>query len=257
MPRAKLAVEVGGARPQLSALGEANRDLSCRQDFTPRSRARIDAAFGSARSLPAPAPDAPRVCFSGVAPAELQTLQQVALAHGAAVVDDPQSCTHLVLGRKGTPPRPKRTLKVLHAVLRGCWLLEPPWLLASLDSGRLLPEAAYELAGEGGFPTARRARVLVEEGASLQPLSGIAVFVNDKDVEQHATYIGLLRAAGATLAPTLRGAAVCIGPHAPRRNAPRVPSRSAIAVRPEWLMDSIMALEALPYDAYAHHMPVA
>ena len=31
----------------------------------------------------APAPDAPRVCFSGVVPADLQTLQQVALAYGA------------------------------------------------------------------------------------------------------------------------------------------------------------------------------
>ena len=133
------------------------------------------------------------------------------------------------------------------------------------------------------FPGARRARLLVEGGGvAPQPLRGIVVFVSEKDAEQRDTFSALLRGAGlllaraqlkatlwaalslptpviagATLANTLRGATVCVGAHAPRRHAPRVPSRAAVAVRPEWLFDSIMEGEACGLDAYSHIVPVA
>ena len=94
------------------------------------------------------------------------------------------------------------------------------------------------------------------------PLRGIAAFVDERDAAQRKIYAELLRAAGARLAPTRRGAAVCVStapppplarPCAPSAPAPaRSASRAAAVVRPEWLFDSVMAGEALGFDEYRH-----
>ena len=42
------------------------------------------------------------------------------------------------------------TLTLTLTQVRGCWLLSPEWLLASLDSGRFLPEARrYRVRARG------------------------------------------------------------------------------------------------------------
>lgn len=52
--------------------------------------------------------------------------------------------THLVLGvERGRPAR--RTLKVLRAMLRGCWLLAWDWVDESVRCGAWQPEADFEV----------------------------------------------------------------------------------------------------------------
>ena len=147
-----------------------------------------------------PAAGAPTVGFSGVSAAEKQTMCQVVAALGGVVAygnaDAP--CTHLVVGRRGAAGRPKRTLKVLHAVLGGAWVVDPKWVLRSLDHGGFLAEEPYEMAAE--FPAARRARASCapheaeaeeEEDAAaetLAPLRGLSIFVAPNgDGEQRDT----------------------------------------------------------------------
>ena len=84
--------------------------------------------------------------------------QVVALGGVVAYGNANSPCTHLVVGRRGAAGRPKRTLKVLHAVLGGAWVVDPKWVLRSLDHGGFLAEEPYEMAAE--FPAARRAREL-------------------------------------------------------------------------------------------------
>ena len=66
----------------------------------------------------------------------------------------------------------KRTLKLLVAIAHGAWVLTPDWVLASLEAGCWLPEAAYESTE---FPGARRSReVCVAPPSSLPARWGVS-----------------------------------------------------------------------------------
>lgn len=47
----------------------------------------------------------------------------------------------------------KRTLKVLEALARGCWLLSMDWVVQSFAAGHWLPESAFEQSSY--FPGAK------------------------------------------------------------------------------------------------------
>lgn len=47
----------------------------------------------------------------------------------------------------------KRTLKVLEALARGCWLLSMEWVNKSIEAGHWLPETKFEQAKH--FPGAK------------------------------------------------------------------------------------------------------
>jgi len=76
------------------------------------------------------------------------------------------AATHLVLGE------PQRTLKVMHAIARGAWLLRPEWLYRSVEAGGWLPEEPFE---DATFAGARRARIA--RGAPGGLLKGMRVAV--------------------------------------------------------------------------------
>ena len=208
-----------------------------------------------------PVAGAPIVGFSGVSAAEKQTMCQVVAALGGVVAygnaDAP--CTHLVVGRRGAAGRPKRTLKVLHAVLGGAWVVDPKWVLRSLDHGGFLAEEPYEMAAE--FPAARRARELraaEEEGEeeedaaaeTLAPLRGLSIFVAPNgDGEQRDTLRALAAAAGAKVAATLRGADMCVALPGARVAASRR-GRAAPIVAPAWLYESVAALRPCPVEGF-------
>ena len=69
-------------------------------------------------------------------------------------------------------------------MLRGCWLLPPSWLLASLDEGRFLPEAPHML--HDAFP-----------GAALRPPPPPAAAANSGGGDDHNDALG----GGAVAAP--------------------------------------------------------
>ena len=159
-------------------------------------------------------------------------------------------------------------------MLRGCWLLPPSWLLASLDEGRFLPEAPHMLhdafpgaalrpqpppaaaANSGGgddHNDALGGGAVAAPPPPPPPLRGVAVFVNERDEEQRETFAALLRAVGARIAPTARGAAVSVGTAPPAAGRRAATARAApVAVKPDWLFDSIMAGAKLGLDEYRH-----
>ncbi|CAG9772193.1 unnamed protein product [Ceutorhynchus assimilis] len=66
---------------------------------------------------------------------------QIVKKLGRFVVEDEVSekTTHLVAGEA------KRTLNMLRAIARGCWVLKHEWVLRSLEAGKWLPEENFEL----------------------------------------------------------------------------------------------------------------
>ena len=190
--------------------------------------------------------------------------------------DDLATASHLVVGCKLGRTAPKRTLKVLHAVLRGAWVLNTEWLLSSIDAGQLMSEAPYEL--HAVFPGARMARETVAARGFVAPLDGVSLFLQERDAEakeklRHlARAAGSLRsgqtpclslqhfvthavpriygcirtcAAGASVVSTLRGATICVG-------GPGGSGRTGVTfVRPEWLYDCCAGCTHLPTEPYA------
>lgn len=52
--------------------------------------------------------------------------------------------THLVMHLDSEQRATGRTIKYLHAVMQGCWVVGTQWVEHSLAAGRLLPEGAFE-----------------------------------------------------------------------------------------------------------------
>jgi microcephalin len=164
--------------------------------------------------------------------------------------------THLVLG-----PEPKRTLKVLHALTRGAWLLRAEWLLRSAAAGAWLPEAAF--AADDVFPGAARARAAMAEGASgRRLLTGLRVAIAEprRAAPPASELRTLVVALGGTYVPprpnakcdvyiTAGATAAAHTAAQPRSAAPAAAAPSgALVVTEQWLLDAIAQYE-LPADA--------
>jgi hypothetical protein len=153
--------------------------------------------------------------------------------------------THLVLGESG-----KRTLKVMHAIARGAWLLDQEWLIRSSAAGAWLPEADY---ADGAFPGAARARLELAAETPKCPLAGLRVLVAEpRRAAPPATELRALLAALGAAAP--RGTAkpdyVIMAASGPR---PALPPAAAAAtvVTEQWLFDAVTQY-ALPANPAAY-----
>ena len=79
----------------------------------------------------------------------------------ATVALQVRSCTtHVISGDE------RRTLNMLKAIIRGCWVVSKSWLLASLEAGGWVDEEPYELVT---FSAAIKARRLEREADFLPP----------------------------------------------------------------------------------------
>lgn len=227
-------------------------------DFTPRSQTRLAArqARQQYQKPRKPAANAPKIAFSGLLPADVDVLTSIAASLGGALVSDDElhTATHVVLGARGTkgaPGAPKRTVKVLQAILRGAWLLSDEWLYKSVDSAALLPEAEFETTAFPGAKLAREKRE-IEEGP-LASLAGLAVAVVDQDADTCERLRQLAAGAGATVTSTTR-AAVWIGGKASSGGASSRRARSgsdAPLLSAEWLYDTISNGERMPFAPYS------
>jgi len=240
-------------------------------DFTPRSQKRLAAA----RSLREArdqyqrprraAANAPKVGFSGLLPADVDVLSSIAASLGASLASESEAhlATHLVVGGKSSkradaPPEgaPKRTVKVLHAITRGAWLLSDAWLYASVEAGRLLPEGSFETAS---FAGARKAREAREAKAPLKPLDGLSVAVVETDADVNERLRTLATAAGGSLTSNTRASVWIGGKASAAANAgggggssrrTRSSATDATVVSAEWLYDTISRGERMPFADY-------
>lgn len=142
------------------------------------------------------------VAFSGLPEAARRQASRGSLGQRLQVCDSAEA-THLVV-----QPPVRRTLKLLHALSRGAWVVSPAWLADSSVAHRLLDPSPYELVAD--VPGCRIARLRAEHGR-LGPLCGVHVsFSPSATTVPCAELKVLLAAAGATVALSRDGSPLCV-----------------------------------------------
>ena len=150
--------------------------------------------------------------------------------------------THLVVAE------PKRTLKVLHAIARGAWLLTPAWLYASLEAGRWVAEDEYE---DATFPGARASRLARGSAALLEGMK-IAVFEPRRKAPPAGELRQLATAAGATLVKKGPCAVVIVAQGDTAGAAAAAAAHKGAAIVTElWLLDALAAHKVPGTQDYA------
>jgi len=149
------------------------------------------------------------------------------------------STTHVISGEE------KRTLNMLKAVLRGCWVVSNSWLYASIESGAWVDEEPYELVT---FSSAVKARRLEREAE---------FFRCDMLHEIGKIYIGrlckvpkkdlnvLVHLAGGQTVNQLKLSQVIVG-HDFIEQLPE----DQVQVSEKWLLDSLQQFCPLPFVDY-------
>ncbi|KAH9498485.1 hypothetical protein Btru_007630 [Bulinus truncatus] len=156
-----------------------------------------------------------------------------------------QPCTtHVVCGDA------RRTLNILRAIARGCWVLRKSWAFESLEAGCWLLEENYEMEKE--FPAARRSRLEREKvGHGYKPdllskVGPICVFSDCTPPREELVHLINLCCGHVTGSQTR--ASVFIGNnHDPKR----------LVISPTWILDCITSLETLNQLDYIVPAPVS
>ncbi|CAN7941465.1 unnamed protein product, partial [Ixodes hexagonus] len=154
----------------------------------------------------------PSVVMTSVPLNDQEAICSIVLALGLFQVeaDVTERTTHLVVGAGGV-----RTLKLLFAMARGCWVLSTNWVYRSLESGRWLDEAPFEL--DTMFPAvqlSRQNRMGSRRGCSDQGLlAGMGSFyVSPKSHPPQDKLRELVEIVGGKLALSYLRCNVALGP---------------------------------------------
>jgi hypothetical protein len=128
----------------------------------------------------------------------------------------------------------KRTMKLLHGIARGAWVLHPSWLNHSIETDGWAPESKHEWKVDGLL----RSRAAHKSGQTPL-LHGLRVFFANSLESDEANYnisqLQLLALdAGATVSDTPDGVDMLIGTK---------PIRDQEVVHPKWLIESIYLYE--------------
>ena len=160
--------------------------------------------------------------------------------------------THVVVSTmplKGGRSACKRTIKYLHGLLQGAWIVGTDWVTESLRLGRPAPEAAHEVSGDVNSEGApRRGR---EARSTAQPplLAGRRIVLWPPFEKMTADDVSeLLHDAGADVV-TAGGARaeICL---TSRSREGRAPAADAYVTQ-SWLLDSISMMSPLDFGSYA------
>ena len=117
---------------------------------------------------------------------------------------DEVGCSHLLM------EHPRRTLKLLFAIARGCWVLNPGWLLGSLARRRWLPEELFE---NSTFVGCRMSRINHQQQAPTL-FRGLHIFIVGCSAIPVAKLEELLYLTGANIVQRAEDAAVIIADNA-------------------------------------------
>jgi len=137
-----LQIEGGGSKksnqaPNESPIGHAQKGAKIPAKIKETSMAK------TGPSLP------PLILGSGLKSTMLYQIKELTKKLGGHIVKEfTEQFTHLVV-LPNDKNRANRTLKYLAAVLKGCWIVSYKWVLESQREQTWLPEAPYEVRGDG------------------------------------------------------------------------------------------------------------
>ncbi|KAM5276907.1 microcephalin isoform 2-T2 [Hipposideros larvatus] len=137
--------------------------------------------------------------------------------------------THVLAGK------PARTLKVLLAIARGCWVLSYEWVLWSLEMGHWISEEPFELSDS--FPAAPLCRL--ERRLSAGQYQGTLfadqpmMFISRASEPPRAKLCELVRLCGGRVAHVPRQASIFIGPFQGKKKA------TLKYLSERWILDSV------------------
>ncbi|CAN8025134.1 unnamed protein product, partial [Ixodes persulcatus] len=161
----------------------------------------------------------PSVVMTSVPPEDREVLRSVVLALGGFRVEAEVTpgTTHLVVGGA------VRTLNLLSAMARGCWVLSMDWVYRSLEAGHWLDECPFELSEM--FPAVRlsrqdRAERRHGEGGLLAGTG--AFYVSPESRPPPDKLRQLVQILGGKLAPSYLRCNVALGPVEASRRRPGV-----------------------------------
>lgn len=149
--------------------------------------------------------------------------------------------THLVAGE------PARTLNMVRAIARGCWILRHEWLLRSAEVGYWLEEEDYEMSSwKAGIAKSRAERQAFGSKHRMSVLEGLKIYVIPDSNPACGDLQELIHLAGGTVVKAPRQSDVLLGEY---RSIPNS-EKSPVCLTERWLLESIMTYSRVPYRDY-------
>ncbi|CAG9840235.1 unnamed protein product [Diabrotica balteata] len=171
---------------------------------------------------------------------DVQVFMQIVKKLGRFDVEDEVSSktTHLVAGE------PKRTINMLRAITRGCWVLKKEWLFKSLESGKWLPEEDFE---ETNFSAAVEKNRLQRQAFGPTYTMDIfqncgPIYVAKGSIPRCSDIRELISLCKGKTTTIPRNASVVVGEYAK--------NDGGVCVSEAWILDSISQNKKLPFKKY-------
>merc|ERR550534_2856596 len=153
------------------------------------------------------------------------------------------STTHVISGDE------RRTLNMLKAIIRGCWVVSKSWLLASMEAGGWVDEEPYELVT---FSAAIKARRLEREADFLPPKCDLLtevgpIYIGRNCKVPRKDLADLIPLAGGQTVNQLRMANVILGHDYIEEF---LENDKVVQISEKWLLDSLQQHCPLPFVDY-------
>uniref|UniRef100_A0A1Y1L3Q4 BRCT domain-containing protein n=1 Tax=Photinus pyralis TaxID=7054 RepID=A0A1Y1L3Q4_PHOPY len=176
---------------------------------------------------------------------DVQMFMQIVRKLGVFLVEDEVSkkTTHLVVGEC------KRTVNLLRALCRGCWILTHEWLLRSLEAGKWLPEEDYELTDfSSAVQQCRRERQVFGKLYCMDIFTDCgAMYVSRNSTPRRSDLEELIRLCNGTVAKEIYHAKIIVGDW--------VRSDEITCVNEKWILDSITFNKKKSFKNYLFKFP--
>eukprot|EP01083_Nonionella_stella_P261194 889613_1 len=184
------------------------------------------------------------LAFSSVSDSSRDIILSTAKVLGEfKVITDPTALfTHLITERGG------RTLKLLFALARGAWILDPAWVYVSLDARAWADERVHV---SSCFDGCKRSREMREKSDYKGLLHGISVFLDPlaKLSPKERILEKLVLTAGGRLVDIIEKCDVCIS----TSDSDQSEESAKPVVRVDWLFESLTCYKILPYAGFLLH----
>ncbi|KAF6202248.1 hypothetical protein GE061_004646, partial [Apolygus lucorum] len=191
-----------------------------------------------------PAKCQPRIAFTSISKEDLTNCKGIIKKLGMFDIDTTvtKRTTHLVTTAPG-----RRTINMVKAIARGCWILDLEWMTYSESNGKWMSEEPYELKSFSEAVTAcRLEKQAFGKDFSLDLFSSRGHIFVDSDVQPpRPDLVEMLKLCGGKVVHVSVKADVVISLRPASEAIPEVS-----IVSPLWILDSITQNKSLPLDQY-------